>query len=363
MMELRQLRAFLVLAEELHFGRTAARLRVAQSAVSYALKGLESELGVELVTRSKRKVALTSAGESFRIHAAQSLQGLERAAVRARRAAQGEEGSLSLRFSFMAGLTILPRAIARFQRRYPTVELRIEPGGTVGQLDAIRTGRCDIGFMAFQRDIAPLATELVQGAPLVVLLPADHSLARRKRVEFAALATERFVFLKNASEPELHARFRGRCAAAGFEPNIVFEIEHIEALLALIAAGVGVACVPGFVRALAFPGVALRPIQPEIPTGISAVWDPRRESMATRNFLTILGEERRALPAPWAPAGLKSRPSPGLGGGSPPMPSGRGSALDEGGAERVSTAHKALGYVSGSSPSSARPGRPRPTRR
>jgi len=322
-MELRQVRTFLVLAEELHFGRSAARLRVAQSAVSYALKGLESELGVELVTRSKRKVALTSAGESFRSHAAQSLQGLERAAVHARRAAQGEEGSLSLRFSFMAGLTILPRAIVRFQRSYPTVELRIEPGGTVEQLEAIRTGRCDLGFMAFQRDIAPLATELVQGAPLVALLPEDHRLARRKRIELAALATEGFVFLKNASEPELHARFRGRCAAAGFEPNIVFEIEHLEALLALIAAGVGVACVPGFVRTLGFPGVVLRPIEPEVATGISAVWDPRRLSAATGNFLTILREERSALPAPWAPARSKSRRSSDPGAARPQSQAGR----------------------------------------
>jgi DNA-binding transcriptional LysR family regulator len=251
-------------------------------------------------------VALTAAGESFRTHAAQSMQGLEQAAELARRAGRGEEGRLTLRFSLMAGLTILPSTVARFQRTYPGVELRIEPGGSVAQLEAIRAGACDIGFMAFKPELAPLATELVQAAPLVALLPENHPLARRKRLALAALAGEKFVFLKNASEPELHLRFRRRCIDAGFEPNIVFEIEQVEVLLALVAAGVGVACAPGLVRMLTFPGIVLTPLQPEIQTGISAVWDPRRRSTAVQNFLTLLREERRARPDPWQ----RGRPPP-----------------------------------------------------
>jgi DNA-binding transcriptional LysR family regulator len=294
-MELRQIRTFLVLAEELHFGRTAARLRVAQSAVSYTLKSLEQELGVELLARTKRKVSLTAAGESFRVQAAQSLQLLEQAGARAGRAARGEEGRLALRFSLITGLTILPRVVASFQHAYPEVDVHIEPGGSVEQLAAIRAGRCDIGFMPLKRDVEPLSAEVVEGAPAVAVVSTYHRLAARKRIQLAELAQEKFVFLRSASEPQLHLFLRRRCAAAGFEPKIAFEIDQLELLLALVASGVGVTVVSGLLRALAFPGLALLPLTPEIPTGISAVWDPLTLSAASRNFLTMLRQERAKI--------------------------------------------------------------------
>jgi DNA-binding transcriptional LysR family regulator len=291
-MELRQIRTFLVLAEELHFGRTAARLRVAQSAVSYALKGLEQELGVELLTRTKRKVALTAAGHSFLTQAAQSLHLLEQAASRASRAARGEEGRLALRFSFMSGITMLPRAVASFQVAYPQVEVQIEPGSSVEQLAAIRAGRCDIGFMPLKRDIAPLSSEIVELAPAVVLVSSYHRLAKRERIHLAELAQEKFVFLRSASEPQLHTFLHRRCAAAGFEPEIAFEIDQFELFLAMVASGVGIAVFSGLLRSLTFPGLVLVPLVPEILTGISAVWDPLTLSAAGRNFLAMLAKER-----------------------------------------------------------------------
>src|SRR3954467_2549726 len=120
-MELRHVRVFLVLAEELHFGRTSTRLRVAQSAVSQTLKDLEHELGVVLLERTRRSVRITAAGESFREHASVALAALERAAVATKRAARGESGRLVLRFTLMSTLTALPRAVARFQDSFPEV--------------------------------------------------------------------------------------------------------------------------------------------------------------------------------------------------------------------------------------------------
>jgi DNA-binding transcriptional LysR family regulator len=307
--ELRQIRTFLVLAEELHFGRTAARLRVAQSAVSYSLKQLEQELGVQLVMRTKRTVSLTPAGESFRVEAAHSLQLLSRAGERAGRASRGEEGRLALRFSSITGLTILPRVVASFQRAYPGVDLQIEPGSSVEQLEAIRAGRCDIGFMPLKRELEPLATEPVELAPAVAVVSSYHPLAKRNGVELAELADEKFIFLRSASEPQLHMYLRRRCAAAGFEPKIAFELDQLELLLALVASGVGVAVFSGLLRALNFPGLTLLALSPEILTGISAVWDPRHLSAASQNFLTLLRLERKASLNSEKPRGPERRTS------------------------------------------------------
>jgi DNA-binding transcriptional LysR family regulator len=290
--ELREVRTFLVLAEELHFSRTAQRLHVAQSAVSHTIKRLETELGTALFLRGKGGVSLTHAGERFRERARQSLQLLEQASDSARRVGTGEAGRLVLSFTLMSWLTVVPRALARFHARYPNVELEIGSAGSKQQLEAIRTGRCDIGFMPKRKEMGPLATEFIHPAPLVALLPTHHRLCKRKIVPLAGLAKERFVFLKLENEPKVRESFRARCLQAGFEPNIAFEVEQLEVLLAAVAAGLGVSCVPDLVRMLQFPGVAMIPLSPVVEAGISAVWDPRLLSPAGHNFLSILRAER-----------------------------------------------------------------------
>jgi DNA-binding transcriptional LysR family regulator len=291
-MELREIRTFLVVADELHFTRAAARLHVAQSAVSHAIQKLEAELGVALFARTRRRVALTAAGERFRTDVTEATAALDAAAEIASRSARGEAGRLVLRFTVAAALTIIPRAVARFHKAYPAVELDLQPGGSSAQLEAIHAGRCDVGFLSLQRDVTPLATEVVQRAPLVAVLPTAHPLARRRRVQFADLAGERFVMLELASEPRVRDRIRARCVAAGFEPEVVLEVGQLEVLLAMVAAGVGITCVPALVRALRFAGVVTIPITPVVEGGISVVWDPATLSAAAGGFLAILREER-----------------------------------------------------------------------
>ncbi len=290
-MELRHLRVFLALANELHFGRAAAKLRIAQSAVSQTLMDLEAELGVELFARTKRSVALTGAGQQFIDYARGALTQVEQGTLAARHAATGEEGELRLSFTLMSTLTKLPRVVAKFQSRYPRVRLSISQGGSVEQLEAIRQGRCDIGFMAFKRDITPLASEVVSRNALVVVLPSNHALARRRRLELGALAQEPFVFLKQRSEPEVYTRFLGQCARAGFEPKILLEVEQLEALLSFVAAGLGVSCTPNLIERLRFPGIKTVPLSPEIRGGISAVWRPERLPPTATRFLEALRAE------------------------------------------------------------------------
>jgi DNA-binding transcriptional LysR family regulator len=291
--ELRHVRTFLVLAEELHFGRSARRLHVAQSAVSQTLKALEAEVGAELLARTKRTVRLTDAGERFLDHARQGLRALEQATREARSAASGETGRLILRFVLMSSLTAMPRAVAAFQRAHPGVTLQVEPASTAEQLDAIRAGHCDVGFVAGagKYDLAPLATEVVEAASLVAVLPSRHRLASRKSVQLVDLAGDRFVFLKQASEPEIFGRFRQRCLAAGFDPDVAIEVEHTEALLGLVAAGLGVSCAPSLIERLHFRGVTTIPLRPTVRTDISAVWHAQHLSATGARFLAVLRAE------------------------------------------------------------------------
>jgi DNA-binding transcriptional LysR family regulator len=291
-MELRDINAFLTVCEELHFTRAALRLRIAQSGVSQAIKRLEGELGVSLLARTKRRVALTEAGEAFRARSRVALRELAEAGVAARRTAAGLRGKLRVQFGFMATLTVVPAALARFKREYPEVELELEPAGTEPQLEALRLGRCDIGFMSFQHQLSGLTAEPVVRAPLVALLPTGHPLASRRRLPLAALSGEDFVFLNPASEPRVRLFFRERCLGAGFEPRVVMVSEQLEVLLALVAAGFGVSCLPALVRRVAFEGVVAIPLSPAILGGISVVWDATTLSPAGHNFLDILRKER-----------------------------------------------------------------------
>jgi DNA-binding transcriptional LysR family regulator len=290
-MELRHLRTFLALAEELHFGRAARKLRIAQSAVSQTLRALEADLGVMLLERTKRQVSLTPAGHQYLRHARAALAQLEEGASAALRAATGEVGELRLSFTLMSALTVLPRVVTRYQRTYPRVRVLVTPGGSTEQLDAIREGRCDVGFMAFKRDVSPLESLVVARAALVAVLPSRHPLSKRGRLELSELAGEPFIFLRQQSEPQIYEYFRAHCARAGFEPRFVMEVEHVEALLAFVAAGFGVSCVPSLVERIPFKGVTTVPLALDARGGISAVWQPQRLSPTASHFLELLRAE------------------------------------------------------------------------
>jgi DNA-binding transcriptional LysR family regulator len=245
-----------------------------------------------LLARTKRRVALTEAGAAYRARSSAALRELADAGVVARRTAAGLCGKLRVHFGFMTTLTVMPLALAQFTREYPDVELELQPAGTEPQIEALRLGRCDIGFMSVQHRLAGLMTEAVARAPLVALLPARHPLAARRRLPLSALAGEDFVFLNPASEPRVRGFFRERCLSAGFEPRVVMVSEQLEVLLALVAAGFGVSCLPALVRSLTFEGVVAVPLSPAILGGVSVVWDATTLSPAGHNFLEILRKQR-----------------------------------------------------------------------
>lgn len=290
-MELRHLRILVTLAEELHFGRTATRLRVAQSAVSQAVQALESELGVVLFERTRRRVALSVAGEQLVEHGRRALAELERGKLATARAAAGQRGVLRVRFTPASALTTLPQRVVSFKREHPEVDVNVESAGL--GLEAVRDGACDVLFTPVRGDSTPLATHRVARYALVVMLARNHALARRKQLSLAQLADEPFVFVRRESEPDISELFVRRCAAAGFTPRIVLHATSLEVLLAFIAAGLGISVMPSLVTRVGFPGVKAVPLHPTVPATIHAVWNPERTSPVTGRFLSWLRATHR----------------------------------------------------------------------
>jgi DNA-binding transcriptional LysR family regulator len=288
MIELRHIRVFLALAEELHFGRTALRLHVAQSAISQTIRQLEDELGASVFTRTRRDVRLSRAGEAFRSHAHAVLRELDRGAEAARTTIDGETGRLVIRCVLTAALSGLPELIAQYRARYPRVVIDLAAAGTTTQIEFVRTGRCDLAIVPFQPSIAPLAIREIARGKLCAFVPRGHRFATRRSIALAALANEDLVFLRREVEPQTHRAFVGRCREAGFEPRIAVEVDQLEMMLGSVAAGLGIACISSFVSHLGFPGIIAVPLTPTVATKICAVWDPQQLAPAAQNFLDLV---------------------------------------------------------------------------
>lgn len=251
-MELRHLRYFVAVAEELHFGRAAERLNMAQPPLSQQIRALEDELGVKLFDRAHRRVRLTDAGETFLRRAWRILESAELAAGEARRAARGELGRIAVGIMSSAMLPTFPPILRRYRGERPDVEVAFEQLPSNEQLHAAAEGRIDLGFV----DVAARGgrTELngvaVQVEPvwretLVAALPLDHPLAGRAHVALEELAEDPFVMMPRLPATGLYDRVIQYCQASGFSPAVRQEAAQLPAVAALVAAGVGVALVPG----------------------------------------------------------------------------------------------------------------------
>ncbi len=265
-METRHLRSFVVLADELHFGRAAERLHVAQTALSQQLKALERTVGVTLVDRSTRRVALTPAGRLLRERAEHLLAAMDRAERDLLRVARGATGSVSIGFVGTATYDVLPRVAQRVRAEMPGVhlELRGEELGP-GLLDAVRDGTLDLAVLRPTTSPGPdLAQVALRSERLVAALPTVHALAGRDAIDLADLADETFVTYPADHRSTMYPRVLDACRDAGFVPRELVEVGETGTLVVLVAAGMGVALVPSSVRALHLDGVAYVPLSPPV---------------------------------------------------------------------------------------------------
>ncbi len=251
MLELRLVRQFVVVAEELNFRRAAERLHMSQPPLSVAMQNLEAIVGTPLLDRSKHHVRLTSAGQIFYKDSVRLLQLSQQAMDRARRTGEGQEGSLRLSFVPSAALDVLPAIFKKFQHDYPTVQLNLTAETTSRQLDDLRNGHSDLALV-----VGPIfdarGLELVdlQSQHFVIAVPSTHPLAARKSVKIKELAAESFVSFPGSEGAGFVAALLGACKAAGFLPKVVQEASQMQAILTLVAGGLGIALVPASMRRL-----------------------------------------------------------------------------------------------------------------
>lgn len=288
-MELRQFELFSVLAEERHFGRAAVRLHVSQPALSYQIQRLEEEFGLSLLERSTRKVELTAAGEALRDGVRLLLDDTEALAERVRKIARGDIGIVRIGCVASALQGFIPPVVRTARERHPEVQFILSEKKTGAQLDDLVAGRLDIGLIHLSTRL-PAGIDVVElfSQPVGVALPDNHPAAAAPVIRLESLAAEPFVLFPRALEPDTYDLFVNACVAAGFAPRVSQEAESIQSLLALVAAGLGVAFVPtSIMDGSPRPGIAFRPVDPapEITTAIA--WPVERPNPAVDAFRRI----------------------------------------------------------------------------
>ncbi len=260
-MELRQLRYFVAVAEELHFRRAAARLHISQPPLSQQIHALETELGCTLLERTRRRVELTPAGEAFLRDARAMLAELDVAVSTARAIDAGQSGVLRVSFVGSALLSIVPAAVQRFRRTRPGVEVELRERSTTEQLRSLSTGVVDVGLVRppLQSDTG-LHLQEVMRERTIAAIPQDHELAALRRIPLKRLAAEPLVLFPRRQAPGFHDLLIGRLAATGTTPHVVQYAPEMMTIIGLVAAGIGVSPVPASMEHLAIDGVTYRPL-------------------------------------------------------------------------------------------------------
>ena len=271
-MDLRHLRYFAAVADTCHFGQAAQQLHVAQPALSYAIRQLEAELDVTLFNRTTRQVSLTTAGEFLRGEAARILAGVDEAEQGVRRIAAGRSGLLRLGLTGTAAFSHLPRIARMVKRELPGVALEIRADMlTPDQCDGLRAGSLDLGVLrppAVGEDIKMRTIDL---EALVLAVSVDHRLAVEPVVSLTDLRSEPFISYASRDSAVNDAVLRG-CRRAGFVPRREHTAPGTAVLLALVAAGLGVAVVPESVRALPLDGVVFRDLTDAGSIELALAW-------------------------------------------------------------------------------------------
>jgi DNA-binding transcriptional LysR family regulator len=272
-MELRQLRYFVAVAEELHFARAAERLQMAQQPLSFQIKQLEEELGVLLFKRTTRHVELTDVGRAFLTEVRLALQHLEEGTQRAK---LGEIGRLVVGYSSTTLYSVLPPLIRLFRERFPKVEVVLQEMVSPTLEQQIREGLIDVGCLLVPTavELPGLEIETIGYDVMTAALPLDHPLAEQKTLPLRALSNEPFILFSRKSKPLAYDQVIALCHMAGFSPRVVQEVENAPAQIGLVAAGVGVTLTTASLRKVFSEEIAYRVIDPPLYMRIVLAWKP-----------------------------------------------------------------------------------------
>jgi DNA-binding transcriptional LysR family regulator len=297
-MELRHLRYYIAVAELLHFGRAAKRLRISQPSLSHQIQQLEADLRVKLLERTRSRVELTEAGRAFLEEAREIVMRADRAALVAQHAAMRDgAGRLRVGSGLCTDHALVTRAVCVFNRRHSTVHVEIETMAVANQIAALRDGQLDVGFVRSASVEPPLAAVTLYIEPLVVALPKTHHLAARQRIPMSALASEELVLVPRHAVPVYYNTVLDAFRNAGFVPDAPNGADHLRLILGLVANGCGASIVPLSARTANARGVVFRALDGDDANVETALAWRRDASATVLDFVEIV-------------RGLATRPSP-----------------------------------------------------
>ena len=285
--EFRHLRYFLAVAETLHFSKAAAQLGMAQPPLSQQIRSLERIIGYPLFERTTRGVRLTKVGEYFRERARNTVIRMRDDLEMARRLGSGQEGVLTVGFSGSVMLTTLPKAIERYRRLYPKVELRLRELVTAEQMPSLLDGTLDLGFLRDGEPQDGLSIESILRERFIAVLPSGHKLASKFIIRPRDLRNESFVLFARRMGPLAFDRTLACCEAEGFRPNVVQEAPQWPTVVRLVAAGSGISLAPACVANFAMPGVVYKKVRSRHWSSIDIGLKPNLDNPAVEAFLSI----------------------------------------------------------------------------
>jgi DNA-binding transcriptional LysR family regulator len=264
-MELRHLRYFVAVADALNFTRAAEALGTAQPSLSQQIRALEAEIGADLFDREKRQIALTPAGEQFLPEVRAMLARLDVAVTHAREAGRGLRGELRIAYTVSAMMSTLPAAIRAYRADHPDVRMTLSTMANLSTLDALRRHEADVGVLLAQRDLNRLTgieARAIGSLAIGAVFPQGHRLARRRAISIDEIGGETLI-LYARKLADMHDVVLDMCRERHFVPARIEEVDRIETILGLVAAGEGVSIVPRLYETLHFPGIAYTALKPE----------------------------------------------------------------------------------------------------
>jgi DNA-binding transcriptional LysR family regulator len=289
-MELRHLRYFVAVAENLNFTKAAAKLHLAQPSLTRQIHNLEEEIGVRLLNRSKNQVALTEEGRAFLVDARRVLALATESVQAVQRLSRGETGQLNIAYSSNFSFELLPATLGAFRQAFPHVALNLFDMTPAEQFRALEARKIDLGFVGLR---PPASTRGLQWQSIVrhrtvVVLPVKHPLAKKRRVNLGELKTMFFVGMSEKTHPGFRDWLCETCQPAGFTPRILQDAELEPALMTFVAEGLGVTLAREHIKTLPHPGVAIRPLAPPIRTDYYIAWNRDNDSRALQQYIEIL---------------------------------------------------------------------------
>ena len=294
-MDLRHLRHFVAVAEELHFARAAQRLGMAQPPLSQSIMRLEAALGVKLLERSNRKVTLTQAGAALLGEARRMLAQADLTERLVKRVAAGDLTRLRIGFVPMLAMAVLMQAVRTFQARWSGVDVHLSERTSAAQVDALRSGSLDLGVVIRSAVTDPDELELmtIERSSLIAAVPSGWPLAKRRRLRLADFARQPLVMFPQQTTQNFFAAFEAACRQAGFTPNVAQQAAQPYTMLNLVANEFGIGFVPQGARALRIEGVAYVPVD-DLPESLAneaaLAWMPKMLSPTLRAMIDIFAQ-------------------------------------------------------------------------